>query len=366
MWPTRPHQGVPQHGPPLPSRRLLACRMLPRGMRTIRLVDDAAWPSDNDFIRPPQCSASSSWQFPMATYSNKYPPELRERAIRMVAQTRSDYPSEGAAIAAVASTLGIRSPETLRRWVRAECSNKRCSKSKDPRCRGCKCDGDFHGSARPGFGQTPVPNRTAVQSAPPSQSKALRNVVLTVTLAAALIVGPLVISGALSGSSNGDNNFTVQVKIDLAKSLGALAAVLGLRSAPGANSGPSYHADCARSATREVKTFLHLNRCKHYATATRTVAKAGLTTQVAFSWVDMRSAALAAQYKAKVDTPKTGNPPGVSLAFNGFCYASGRQGETVWAVLVKPTGHVNTDREILRVAAPRKLTPTYVRRHCIA
>jgi hypothetical protein len=318
------------------------------------------------FIRPPQCSASSSWRSPMATHSNRYPPELRERAIRMVAETRSDHPSEGAAIAAVASTVGIRSPETLRRWVRAKCSARRCSKSKDPRCRGCKCGGDFHGSARPGFGRTPIPKTATDQSAPPSQSKTLRNVVLTVTLAAAVIVGPLAISGTLNSSSNGDNNLTVQVKIDLAKSLGALATVLGLRGAPGVNSGPSYHEDCATSATRAVSTFLKLNHCKQYATATRTVVKAGVTAQVAFSWVEMPSAALAAQYKAKVDAPRTGNPPGVSLAFNGFCYASGRQGATVWTVLVKPTGRVNIDREILRVAARRKLTSTYLRRHCIA
>jgi hypothetical protein len=50
--------------------------------------------------------------------SAKYPPELRNRAVRMVADVRSDYSSEQAAIAAVASILGIDSPETLRHWVR--------------------------------------------------------------------------------------------------------------------------------------------------------------------------------------------------------------------------------------------------------
>src|ERR1700747_2176909 len=47
-----------------------------------------------------------------------YPPELRERAVRMVAEVRPDYPSDWPAICAVASRLGIGSAETLRKWVR--------------------------------------------------------------------------------------------------------------------------------------------------------------------------------------------------------------------------------------------------------
>jgi len=49
---------------------------------------------------------------------NIYPPELRERAVRMVAEVRADYPSEWAAMGAVAQKLGIGSTETLRHWVR--------------------------------------------------------------------------------------------------------------------------------------------------------------------------------------------------------------------------------------------------------
>ena len=44
-----------------------------------------------------------------------YPPELRERAIRMVAEVRPDYPSDWPAICAVAAKLGIGSAETLRK-----------------------------------------------------------------------------------------------------------------------------------------------------------------------------------------------------------------------------------------------------------
>jgi len=36
----------------------------------------------------------------------------------MVAEVRADYPSEWAAICAVAQTLGIGSAETLRKWIR--------------------------------------------------------------------------------------------------------------------------------------------------------------------------------------------------------------------------------------------------------
>ena len=47
-----------------------------------------------------------------------YPPELRERAVRMVAEVRPEYPSDWPAIKAVAGKLGIGSAETLRKWVR--------------------------------------------------------------------------------------------------------------------------------------------------------------------------------------------------------------------------------------------------------
>jgi transposase len=50
--------------------------------------------------------------------SSNYPSELRERAIRMVAEVRPEYPSDWPAICAVASRLGIGSAETLRKWVR--------------------------------------------------------------------------------------------------------------------------------------------------------------------------------------------------------------------------------------------------------
>ena len=54
----------------------------------------------------------------MSRHGSNYPPELRERAVRMVAEVQGGYPSQWAAIGAVASKLGICSSETLRKWVR--------------------------------------------------------------------------------------------------------------------------------------------------------------------------------------------------------------------------------------------------------
>ncbi|MFD5160460.1 transposase [Streptomyces hawaiiensis] len=51
---------------------------------------------------------------------SSYPPELRIRAVRMVAEVRGDYPNESAALRAVAQKLGIGSAETLRNWVKRE------------------------------------------------------------------------------------------------------------------------------------------------------------------------------------------------------------------------------------------------------
>lgn len=47
-----------------------------------------------------------------------YPRELRDRAVRMVAEIRPNYETEYAAITAVAAKLGIGTAETLRKWVR--------------------------------------------------------------------------------------------------------------------------------------------------------------------------------------------------------------------------------------------------------
>ena len=50
--------------------------------------------------------------------SRRYPPELRERAVRMVTEIRADHESEWASMKRVAELLGVKTPETVRQWVR--------------------------------------------------------------------------------------------------------------------------------------------------------------------------------------------------------------------------------------------------------
>ena len=47
-----------------------------------------------------------------------YPPELREHAVRMVAEVRPEYPSDSPAIKAVAGKLGIGSADVDAHLIR--------------------------------------------------------------------------------------------------------------------------------------------------------------------------------------------------------------------------------------------------------
>jgi transposase len=49
----------------------------------------------------------------------RYPPEYRERAVRLVQEAQKDGLSQWAAMQSVSSKLGC-TPETLRRWVRQD------------------------------------------------------------------------------------------------------------------------------------------------------------------------------------------------------------------------------------------------------
>ena len=49
--------------------------------------------------------------------SARYSPEVRARAVRMVVEHQSDYPSPWAAMNSIASKIGC-TGETLRKWVR--------------------------------------------------------------------------------------------------------------------------------------------------------------------------------------------------------------------------------------------------------
>lgn len=49
--------------------------------------------------------------------SNRYPPEVRERAVRLVREAEQEHSSQWAAIESIAAKIGCTN-ETLRRWVR--------------------------------------------------------------------------------------------------------------------------------------------------------------------------------------------------------------------------------------------------------
>jgi len=54
----------------------------------------------------------------MSGSTKRYPAELRERAVRMVAEVRHEHSSEWAAVESVAGKLGVGTPQTLLNWVR--------------------------------------------------------------------------------------------------------------------------------------------------------------------------------------------------------------------------------------------------------
>jgi transposase len=50
----------------------------------------------------------------------RYPAELKERAVRMVAEIRGEHEWEWAAMAKVSELLGVSTAETIRKWVRQD------------------------------------------------------------------------------------------------------------------------------------------------------------------------------------------------------------------------------------------------------
>ena len=49
--------------------------------------------------------------------ANRYSPEVRERAVRMVLECERDYPSQWQAIQSIASKIGC-SPDSLKSWLK--------------------------------------------------------------------------------------------------------------------------------------------------------------------------------------------------------------------------------------------------------
>jgi hypothetical protein len=243
--------------------------------------------------------------------------------------------------------------------------DKRCALSlKDTKTCKCKCGGSLHGSAW----KTETLSRPSTPRASSSQNRAGR-AILTLAIAVTVggTIGGVAITGGFNASSNGGDDLSVQVNVDLDKAISALSS-LGFGGRQTSNigaSGAGYPTGCADSATGQVKEFLVHYPCVQYTAKTWTITRRGVTSQVVFSWVEMPTSFLASHYKVLVDTYSTGNPPGVSSAFNGRCYASGQQDSTVWTVEVQPTGNLDFDRMILQASARGPLSGEYLEKHCI-
>ena len=59
----------------------------------------------------------------------KYTPEIRDRAVQLLIESEKDYPSNWAAITAIAPKIGC-TPETLRIWYQ-KCLDKQTTRSRD-------------------------------------------------------------------------------------------------------------------------------------------------------------------------------------------------------------------------------------------
>ena len=64
----------------------------------------------------------------------KYTPEIRERAVQLLIESEKDYPSNWAAVSAIAPKIGC-TPETLRVWYQKYLDQKNPVKVQDIRSR---------------------------------------------------------------------------------------------------------------------------------------------------------------------------------------------------------------------------------------
>jgi len=86
----------------------------------VDLIRDSVRIALQELIEPPRdvWRVLSFGRMILMARPSSYPRELRERAVRMVLESKADYPSEYEAIRSISAKLGIRSPESLRKWVR--------------------------------------------------------------------------------------------------------------------------------------------------------------------------------------------------------------------------------------------------------
>lgn len=241
---------------------------------------------------------------------------------------------------------------------------KACALSlRDPSTCECECGGRLHGSRWiADTGDSPD-----VQQVPLRQRKVRRALAFSVAVAITGTIGGLAVTGNLGASSGASSHLSAQVNVDLTSTITTLSSLGfgGKEISSSGTSGSSRHTDCAESSTGLVREFFTHHPCERYTAETWTITRQGTTALVAFSWVEMTTASLASQYKVEVDAYGTGNPPGVSPAFNGYCYASDQQGLTVWTVEVQPTGNAKADQGILQDAVKGDLSQNYLQKHCV-
>ena len=70
----------------------------------------------------------------MTNPRNKFSPEVRERTVRLVRETRADHRSEWAAITSVATKIGC-VPQTLQKWLQQAEENSKAPLSDEERIR---------------------------------------------------------------------------------------------------------------------------------------------------------------------------------------------------------------------------------------
>lgn len=195
----------------------------------------------------------------------------------------------------------------------------RCAFSPSPRskCECTGCGGRLHGTGR----LSSSPRATSTRA--PSRKTSLK---IPITITATITAGAITatVSGAFDSQASG-TSLSVQVNVDLNKVISTLSLLkYGGKQISTSGASVPEPEGCAKDSTKEIKVFLTEHPCKDYSADTWMIYQNHISTQVAFSWVEMSTTSLARQYKIKVDAPGTGNPPGVSSAFDGHCYASRR------------------------------------------
>lgn len=248
--------------------------------------------------------------------------------------------------------------------------NTTCALSlRDPRTCTCECKGSLHGRAWIPEAQISqdireIPSR---QRKVRSRQRKVRRTAFAATLAVTATVAGFTLTGNFDTPASASSHLTLQANVDLTGTIKTLAALGfgGKELINSSTSGSSHSSDCADSSTSLVREFFVKHPCELYTTEIWTITQQNTAVLVAFTWVEMSMPSLATQYKTVVDAYGTGNPPGVSSAFNGLCYASDKQGATVWTVELQPTGNISLDQGVLRAAVKGDLSQSYLQKHCI-